>query len=152
MINKRIEFPKNNRVGKIRWENYLKHFVDFYYPHHISLEDSLNILESMNLNQCVHEILSSKKRFIQSELLKNVYYCLNQESKSFAFTHDYEHFGMFLVSSREAIEHSFKIAKKDKNSTFFILDTYMNFYIQVTYYDRSEPDYPLSFDVKLCIQ
>ena len=149
----KIEILKRKRKGKTKRESYDRLFKVFSERKRVDLEDSDQIIE--RLKELVkdsfprqYEIVNSECSFIESDMLRETYQELNNESMSYIFTDDFIFCGMYLVASKEAIENAFSIAKKDQGQTCFILDNKFQFSFTINFYDLEHNDHPDNFEIQ----
>lgn len=149
-MKNRLDFLKRLRVGKTKLNHYKSLFIDFNDAKLIDLETSDSILNSINYTKTQTEIIDyTDDNFLKSILLKNIYLKIDDQSKAYIFTDDFQFCGLFLVNTKEALEKSLKIAKEDYNHTVFILESNNYFFIRINYYDTTHYDFPLKYDIRL---
>lgn len=147
MINK-VDILKRRNQGKDKLNQYKNLFGKFTNAIYIDLEKTDKILNDLSFSKISNQIVKENVG-IQNSILMSFLKDIGDFEKSYIFTDDFEHCGAFLVNTKEAIEKSLIMAKKDYNHTFFILDKNKKFFIRVNYYENSHNDYPLMYDINL---
>lgn len=118
----------------------------------IGLEETDKIIEASsvkfrNIDRSV-ELLPEGSFFIDSDLLRNLYLSLDMNDWGYVFTYAYEYCGFYKSKAKRCIESAFSIAKNDYQTTCFVLDCDLRYYIVINYNDDAD-DY--AFDVQLSL-
>lgn len=156
MMNERLDFLKRKNEGKKRMDVYINTFVlaglnksELGYLDLLNSDKLIGILNFTFLNSKKNtELLNNENYFFDSNLIREVYLSLKEDSKCYIYTDDYQYCGIFISDAKRGFENAFNIAKYDAQNTCFLLDIDLKYSFTVNYYDESHIDYPNSFDVQ----
>lgn len=154
-MKKRLEVLKRKQLGKSKISDYKGLLIQLGFSELalIDLEQSDVILDKAKhvfsmAGKANEIILAEPSSFIDCDLLREVYFTLEEGALSYIFTDDFEYCGLFLVKSKEAIENVLHVAKSDAGHTCFVLDLDFSYFIRVNYYDDADNDNPDSYDIE----
>ena len=155
IMKKRLELLKRRQLGKSKMQDYrgLLEKLGFDNLELIDLEQSDLVLSKaknvfLNTMKDSEVVPMELTAFIESDVLRETFLGLKDESMAYIFTDDFEYCGLFLVRAKKAIENVLNVAKKDAGQTCFVLDFHFSYYIRVNYYDYTNNDNPNSYDIE----
>jgi len=116
----------------------------------IGLEEADKIIEVSsvifrNIDRPV-ELLPEGSSFIDSDLLRNLYLSLDVNDWGYVYTYAYEYCGFYKSKAKRCLEAAFSIAQNDYQTTCFVLDCDLRYYIAINYNDDVDD---FAFDVQL---
>ncbi len=150
MMSKRLELLKRKHKGKSKISSYKRLFDAFEFQTWLELEKTDFILNKIKLynKDYKSEFVAEGSSFLDSDLLRESFMKIDASSTSYIFTDDYIYCGSFLVNSKEAFQHIFRIALTDSSNTCFLLEKSFKYFFTVNYYDKQHNDFPEMFDIQ----
>jgi hypothetical protein len=156
-MNERLDFLKRKNEGNKRMETYVDVFIHAGFNKselvNLDLTNSDKLIKELNgtfSNLEKHtELLGNENYFFDSNLMREIYLSLNEDSKCYVYTDDYQFCGIFILNAKRGFENAFNVAKYDAQNTCFLLDIDLKYSFVINYYDKNHIDEPNSFDVQL---
>ncbi|HTE28070.1 hypothetical protein [Flavitalea sp.] len=152
----RLDYLKRKQKGKFEILKFKKllgslFLEDFECLDLVASDEILSYLKTAFLGfKIKNEIVNGQKTtFVDSDLLREIYLTIQEDSTSYIFNENFENCGLFLVGAKSALEQAFNIAKEDEGNTCFILDQKFSYYFRINYNDRDHIENPNSYDIQL---
>ena len=156
-MSERLEFLKRKHKGIQKIGSYQNVLINSGLEktelEYLDLLDSDKVIEKVKDRfgkvERETELINSDCIFIDSKLMRDIYLSLNENSKCYIYTDDFQYCGLFIGNAKRCFEHALDVAKSDYQHTCFLLDVNFKYSFLINYYDESHNDEPNTYDIQL---